>query len=604
MGTPRVYVYGLKPPTQQAERVDDQMRLGTRYYNDLTRINWRLRKIIREVLQEKDSHLGPLVTAHAEAEAAYKAAQEEVRALRKRTRCRADTAEQRARVRELGQVCKAARTALKEARQQIDLTLQQTTRLEMARNKAQAEKKEAQHASGLAWGTYQMIDEDVDRAAQMTKLWKKDAPHDPGMRDGARTGIAVHIQNRVLTTEQIMAGTDQWIRISLRPPQSDSKSAQRRRFGTVQLRVGSDEQRQPIWAEWPLLMHRPLPAGAQITWAKVHRRKVADRTIWELHITFQGGVEDPVKPRGNGVLAVNFGWRKMYTGSLRAAYWRDEDGTEGFFELDPAVISGLRKVDSLRSIRDRSRNELRAHLTAWLRERDAVLPPWLRGRTNFIHTWKSSQRFYELCTEWEEKRWDDDTEGFRMLHTWRQDDRHLWRWEANQRQKSLRRRLHQYRNIAYHLASRYSTLLIDDFNMRDTQRHVATESEKIEIEARRLQQKETAPSILRGCLKQAFLGRQQEVLQVPAGMNTQRCHHCGCEERWDAAPNLDRTCPQCGETWDQDANNVRNLLHRLRERGDDVQGVTTQRQAKWAKRGRHKDTAREESPATAESVGF
>jgi hypothetical protein len=293
----------------------------------------------------------------------------------------------------------------------------------------------------------------------------------------------------------------------------------------------------------------------------------------------------------DGAVAVNFGWRELFDGGRRVAYWRDEAGNEGEIREDPGVLAGLRKVEDLQAIRASAMNELKAWIGSWLHEQ--AVPEVLREEVAHVAQWKKPARFVALCHRWAEMRWEGDEEGFQRLDAWAKHDRHLWQWQEHQRKKSLRRRQDQYCNEAARLARRYGALVIEDFDMRQTQRHKPPEG-AAEIPAQRLQQKEAAPSELRLALRQAFAGRGGEVVTVGARLNTQRCARCGSEERWDAAPSVEHTCAACGAVWDQDANNTCNILRRFRERPDEVEVDTEKPLAKWAQRGRHGGAARKE----------
>jgi transposase len=82
-------------------------------------------------------------------------------------------------------------------------------------------------------------------------------------------------------------------------------------------------------------------------------------------------------------------------------------------------------------------------------------------------------------------------------------------------------------------------------------------------------------------------------------MTTQRCAVCGCEDRWDAATQVDHVCVACGRSWDQDANACRNMLA-ARERGDGKEISESKTLAKWAKRGRHNGAARKDTANAAQ----
>jgi len=90
----RVYRYGLRRPTTNADLVDDQMRLGNRYYNRLIEIECARRDAIREAMADNDRRhgLSDAIARHARLDEQYNAAKEALKAKRSRARCRVDTA--------------------------------------------------------------------------------------------------------------------------------------------------------------------------------------------------------------------------------------------------------------------------------------------------------------------------------------------------------------------------------------------------------------------------------------------------------------------------------------------------------------------------------
>ena len=608
-----VYKYGCPRPTGNAALVDEQMRLGHRYQNRLIEIERERRAAVREVLGRRDLAIDDLIQVAKAVDAELTAAVAEIRAKRSSTRSRSDTAEQRDRVKELRERKRVALAAVRVARAALgeDATITQATTEIGAR--ANEKIRAARAIAGVPWGTYLQIEAAVDASKKMP-LWRFGEPNDPRFRrwDGSGT-VGVHIQNRVLAATEVLRCTDKWVQLQIEEPRGTSKNAQKRRFGILRLRVGT-EAGAPVWAEWPILMHRPLPEGATISWATVKREMVADRDKWSLHLTLQLPEGMQREKCGEGSVAVDIGWRLMDDGGVRVAYLRDDDGVEREVRIDPGVLSGLRKVEDLASIRDNAMNAMMAQLGPWLEAHTGLMPATMVEEIRHFAKWRAPGRFVALSRRWEAERWNGDEEGFGMLHAWqygvwREDlgrydggDQHLWRWQEHQRKKSLRRRKDSYRVIGAELARRYAVLVIEDLDLRPMQAHKAPESEEVEVSAARLQQRDAACSELRGCLIQSFVSRGGRVVKVNPAMTTQIHFECGYEGRWDAAPQVDHTCDGCGETFDQDANAAKNIMRLFRERAGGEEEPVAKRQAKWAQRGRHKGVAREDGCNTSESL--
>lgn len=609
-----VYRYGLQRPTDNAVLVEEQFRLSHRYANRLVEIERDRRVAVREVLSARDRALGPYVSEVEQVEAALTEAIDALRRQRASTRSRSDTAEQRSHVAALRDRKREVLSALKAERSASELDAASKARLADIEEVAHSAQRAARATCGVYWGTYLQIEAAMD-AARKAPLWRCGEPSDPHFHHWDGSGaVAVQIQStRPLTRDGLLACEDTRVQIAVEPlPDGQvSRTRERKRFATLRLRVGSEGpgNKMPIWASWPMRLHRPLPEGAVVTWAKVTRERIADRDRWELHLTLtlpggaqRFGANSRTEAKGDGPVFINYGWRAKEDGGRRVAYWRDDCGGEGEILMDPAVLSGLRKVEDLRSIRDRAFNAARDALAAWLPT--AAPPQRIREIVLRLPQWHSPARLAALLRVWREHRWTGDEEGFDALDEWergawieelkRRDggDRHLWRWEASQREKSLLRRKDHYRRIAADLARRYAVLVIEDFDLRQTQRRVAPESEDAEIAAARLAQKDAAISELRGCLMQAFIARGGRVEKTDAHLDTQRCALCGCEERWDASVQIDHTCEGCGVTWDQDRNATLNIERRFCERSNGDKEAPAKSLAKWAKRGRHNGTAR------------
>src|SRR5690606_14013043 len=55
---------------------------------------------------------------------------------------------------------------------------------------------------------------------------------------------------------------------------------------TLRIRIGS-EGRDPVWASFPMIMHRPLPPDGIVKQAAVKLARIGTRERWELHVTVQ-----------------------------------------------------------------------------------------------------------------------------------------------------------------------------------------------------------------------------------------------------------------------------------------------------------------------------
>jgi hypothetical protein len=395
-----------------------------RYKNDLVEVERGRRAAIREI-QDADPAVAQATALLRAATSATR--QSAVRALAK-ARNEAFTAEERARVRELDR--------------EIRLSLRAATK--------------------AYWGTYLIVEAAAD-ASRQEPLYDRDmvTPIAPRFRRWTGEGsIGVQLQNNKLTCGQLLAARDTQARLVLRPPRDDRDRVQQR-YGDLWLRVGS-EGRAPVWATWPIKLHRHLPDAGQVKWIRVTARRVGTREEWSCEVT----VDDPA-PRAvelddslSGAVAVELEWCED-GGRVRVASTLDHEGRRGSVWIGEHLVAGLRKPEGIRSVRDTLLNDLRERLArAIVESRDA--PMWLLGEASTLSLWRSPSRFRELARRWRERRDDSARGAYELLDAWEIRDDHLLDYEDGQRKGAIRARTDLYRRTAADLARRYRTVVLPE----------------------------------------------------------------------------------------------------------------------------------------------
>ena len=117
----------------------------------------------------------------------------------------------------------------------------------------------------------------------------------------------------------------------------------------VQMRIGSDEQRRPLWLTLPIRMHRPLPEDCLVKSVSALRERLANRSRWRVVFV----LERPAGASGTwarfgeaerrGSIAIDVGWRRLPHG-LRVATWHDDAGQTGELVLPERYLEQRRKV--------------------------------------------------------------------------------------------------------------------------------------------------------------------------------------------------------------------------------------------------------------------
>jgi hypothetical protein len=453
-------------------------------------------------------------------------------------------------------------------------------------NSEAADKRRAARAdTPCYWGTYLLVESSDDQARKAA-----DAPgFQPWQGNGA---LAVQIQRGMKASD---LATDR--RAQLATPNA-------RGHALLRVRVGSDDSRDPIWAEWPIIVHRPLPDDAIIKGVSIHMRSRGRKTVWSAEFTLT--LPNTVRTCGQGAVGVDLGWR-MIGGEERVCAYASEDGSHtGELRLTVHELGGFDRVESLASTRSTLRNDLQTSLQEY--RASGLASPWFLEETRYLHAWKSAGKYFRLRKAMHDLRAvaveglvkEDDV--IAMLDAFCYRDTHLSDWESNQRQKNLDHRKAKYAEFAAWLASKYETLVLEKFDLRvfatkpakDVIPDAQGRRETHQAEKARAQRHEAATSILRSILHNAFERRGGTVIEVSAVDTTRTCGACGLVSDRDFAASIDWTCA-CGKVHDQDVNAGANLCERWRElekaaaaRGEKLSKGTGKRESKWGRLKREK----------------
>ena len=275
----------------------------------------------------------------------------------------------------------------------------------------------------------------------------------------------------------------------------------------VELRVGSHPDRSPIFARFPVTLHRLPPRDAVIKWAYVVRRRVGHRLEWRLQLTLESRVLNrPPVAVGTGVCAVNLGWRRILDDEgqvvgLRAGYVVDPQGYEREIRVPDyvpshgavrsyPVLGAVGKCDDLARIRDRALEATQLQLSAWLAERGGVPAQWQARRSRRggaaprpmadqlrgYSAWRAALEVAEVRRRLETATRAGGRGGFVVLEAWAKQDRHLETWQASMRDRQIAHRRESWRVVAADLCRRYATILVGEGKLYGDRRMGATDS--------------------------------------------------------------------------------------------------------------------------------
>ena len=525
----RTYAYGALAPTQNAELVSEQMFLAHRYKNKLI-----------EIERARREKVDPVFKPHTEARAAWA----------------------------------KANPTLKLPK--LVLPPKDDARVKAFTSEAYEASKQAQHESGVYWGTYLCIGDSVRRAAE--DALKAPGRPLPGFQRFVESSQLVAVQTQGgLAVSDLLGSEDTQLRL-----------VGEGRHRHLHFRIQSSDKGRAIWAVFPVIYHRALPEGASIKWARICRRRVGTKQVFSAQFVLDG-VDEASRlpmPTADSVVGLDIGWRSFGDGSIRVSTWKDSTGQSGELRLPPRVRQRLQKVDDLRSIRDKNFNAAQEQLCAARRAQveaqanattaaDAVAawPAWLLEATQHAHAWMAPGKLAALLgtpnvlpraaapPRWRDHRFAGDEALFGALENWRKQDKHLLEWEANQRESVHRYRRELYRLFALQVA-RYAVVGVEEMDLREFAELPTKDEPKDEPVTKNARPKRfiAALSELRGCIKDAVARARGHYVELEPAYTTKTCAACGKVTAFDAAVELSHVCEHCGATWDQDDNAAENLL--------------------------------------------
>jgi hypothetical protein len=462
-------------------------------------------------------------------------------------------------------------------------------------------------------GTRGLVSKAHEAAVRSTPM---DFDRDPRFKEAwtgkGRVGLQI---NPPLLVKDLMEGAENsQLRLKLLPLYSDSERAIKKRRAIVSLRIGSTGKngREPLFTEFPIVLHRPLPADGQIQYAWVRRVRVGHKERYELQLTVEADFDKPAadvtdvtpvgidigwRVRGDGlrVLALakpegapTLKYRRLpverplptlhngravtevlLPGDFRLrllplpgprARWADADGKNhskrmGKRRRSMAPLEAFGHCAKLQHIRDLAQNKMLAALG------QVDGPDWFATATATSAKWRSPEKLHRLLRSWGENRFQGDEAIFDQLQAWSVQEKHLNQWQRDSRLSGERQRKDFYRCIALQLVKAYPVIKLEQFDLREVAEHPLPEDQDDVLEISRRHRFYAALSEFRNILVSTARREGTTLLGVDAESTTLACSHCGYTEKFDKKP-LFHTCGFCGKEWDQDENAAQNIAAR------------------------------------------
>ena len=556
--TTMVFEYHAMPPTSNMDVVREQMSLAHRYYNDLIAIERRRREERDALTMTVSPDLARIEAELAEIESKIDAFVAGVKANRVVSRSKdkltkSETAELK--------ILKAGRKPLwdarKEARRLVFGGGDAKDEFLLIEHDASVAKKRARAKCGVYWGTYLLteaavkdaIDDSIKIGAMPKfKRWDREGAVQVQVESQPSGGIGGGID-----TSRLVDGNS---RVKLTPlvrhEIATSRRSELRNRAILTLRVGGKDE--PVSAQIPILMHRPLPPNARVTWAKLLLRRVGLTERWRVQFTVSFP-KPAALPHTVGGVALDLNWRSVAGEGLRVSV--GDDGSKLF--VPQSLVNAFLKVDEIQSERDLLFNVARERLTGWLKT--AEVPDWMSEATSHIHSWRSQDRMRALCCRWRDNRFSSDEDIFNLTSFWLNRECHLYQYESHLRDQAMARRTDIYRNYAIRLCERYSVIAIEKFDLSEVAKIGEVDNENPLHQTARRMRHIACVSSLRGAIEQAAKKTGSEIREVDAANTTSTCSKCGTHNQFDRL-RLKFECRCCGTVWDQDANAAINIASR------------------------------------------
>lgn len=274
--------------------------------------------------------------------------------------------------------------------------------------------------------------------------------------------------------------------------------------------------------EIPFVYHRPLPCGSQdVTDVRITRSVVGGKP--RIGVNFTVRIPKAERQTTGVVIALRLGWKHVpggirigvaaASGSLLTVphdlknVVRLTDHRHADIVMPDEWVCLLKRDDDIRSVRDRMLEELRPHVMK--AAKDPVVQELIEGDPS---RWRSPARFVGLC-----RRLSHEHQLYAVIEEWRKRDKHLWQYEAHERDQVVARRKDAWRKVAAWLTEQARRVVISGNNLAEMKMRPVDDEDLYEARGGRKQLQMASPGELRLCVEQAARKRGVEMMYVERG---------------------------------------------------------------------------------------
>lgn len=560
----RIYQYGSSSKMTVSGQAENQLRLQISFWNELVGLDREFAQRYRQMTNNANETIASLNKQVDNKKDELVTLREEIKKKRIKLKSgKADDSAVKQKVTTLVKDIKLLIGELRACRSEVMIMLKpRLSDLEAERRDRVKKLRREFAARGLYWGNYNAVLGSYQTARK--RILQSGGELHFHSYDGAGRWTC-QIQG-AMTVDEAFSRANNLFQIDPVPEDAWSRPAkgERKRLcrTVARMRIASDEGSNPVWLEIPIVMHRPIPQDAKIPLVSINAEKVGGAMRWFLNVTVIE--EEPQKehsPSGR-ILAVNIGCREKPDGSIRVACWVDNKEAAGEVSLDRSFVTTDARINTLQKKRDDNFNLAKERLAQWLSKAGGngdEPPRWLLQKANAPGQWKAQSRLAALTLYWRENRFDGDDQIFQLLENWRRQDKHLWIWQANLRDKMRGRRLEQYRVFAAKTAATYDTVIFGKLDLGRSGERRRTAGEDDGSDRRNLMNI-AGLSILKAEIKRAFHAAGKLIVENDSSGITEECPFCGKMTENGHTAKILLSCGNCGNVYDPDRAGAKKLL--------------------------------------------
>lgn len=418
----RVYRFGCRPPRGvNKELLEAHLFAGHSLRNDYVTVELERLEAFRQARSGIVDYQ-PLETDYLGLSEQLNEAQAELKAKRAKARKRIKDPELQARIKELKAKRVKAKEALDGAKALLKNDEQFQEQIRELNEGAKVKVKDLYNNSKASWGTRLL-------AGEAAKDTGKESKGDPKRKRWTYEGrVGVQIQGG-RPTDELGPGYSKNGQFQLDPlpvDQWDTRSGRRHAYTKARLRVGTDEKtHKPIWMEFDVLLHRPLPDGL-LKWAWIKVWRSGNQHHYDLQLVVASenrsyryqppptarmlerlkelGVVTSLAPRTErrGTLAISLDWAATPDGGFVVATAVDDEGHLMSFMLPPDIRKRLEDCHRIQRHIDTHFNEAKDVLRRWVRVNKGSehAPDWLVENTSHIHAWRAARKLANVAGRW------------------------------------------------------------------------------------------------------------------------------------------------------------------------------------------------------------